>query len=276
MRTLNLTMAVIVMVTAAATASAAPTLTSSGYAQNFNSMGTGTSYPDGWSGRSISGGHNDFTPADDPSSTGILPSASTTMSDGSSASITAGTPGTQKGANAYNWAVGGSSSERSLGTSPSGNAGTILQLQMVNGTGAPINMIDIAYDIRVFSTTTNNNNYTNPPYTGKEELPGYWLFYSLDGSHYTNISDLNGDGHTWANAVGTVNESVSDYVLSSAWASGATITFRWFDDNAQGPSPDQLIGLDNLSISAAPEPATLSLLALGGGLALLRRRNKKA
>ncbi|MCY2926188.1 MAG: PEP-CTERM sorting domain-containing protein [Planctomycetota bacterium] len=52
------------------------------------------------------------------------------------------------------------------------------------------------------------------------------------------------------------------------------LSFRFFDDNAQGPSPDQNIGLDNLviqSVQNVPEPASMSLLALGA-LALLKRK----
>jgi hypothetical protein len=52
----------------------------------------------------------------------------------------------------------------------------------------------------------------------------------------------------------------------------------WFVANGYtgGPLPygiaDESWGLDNVVVSATPEPATLSLLALGGLLALRRRR----
>jgi hypothetical protein len=47
--------------------------------------------------------------------------------------------------------------------------------------------------------------------------------------------------------------------------------FRWFDDNAATPFPDTMNAIDNVLI--VPEPATLSLLALGA-LALGFRRRK--
>jgi hypothetical protein len=262
------------LASAASSAWATPTMSVSGYSQNFNGMGTGTTLPDGWSVRSISGGHDTFTPTDDPvrGSSPTVPTGAAILG-GSSVATTAATPGTQRAATGFNWAVGGSTTERSLGTSPTGVAGMVLELRLINGTGAALTSLDIDYDVRTFSTTTNNNNYSNAPYTGKEELPGYWLFYSLDnGATYTNLSSLNADGKTWANSAGTVHESVTDYALNGTWAPGSEIRFRWFDDNAQGPSPDQLIGLDNLTLT--PEPATLSLLGLGG-LALLRRRRNK-
>jgi hypothetical protein len=274
MKSMKLTLAALVLAAGAVSASATPSMSVSGYSQDFNAMGTGTTFLDGWSATSIAGSHDDFRPADDP-----LPSVSTTslptgsaINGGTAVTMVAATPAAQKTANAYNWAVGGSTTERSLGTTPTGNKAMTLQLILNNGTGAAVNSLNIGYDVRVFSTTTNNNNYSSGPYVGIEELPGYWLFYSLDGgATYTNVSQLNADGKTWANVVGTVHEAASNVALAGTWAAGAPIYLRWVDDNAQGPSPDQLIGLDNLSISATPEPATLSLLAVGG-VALLRRR----
>ena len=87
----------------------------------------------------------------------------------------------------------------------------VLQAIVTNNTGTAITDLNIDYDVRVFSTTTNNNNYTANNYVGIEELPGYWLFYSLDGgATYTNVAALNANGHTWANAIGTVHESMAD------------------------------------------------------------------
>ncbi len=240
------------------------------YSQNFDSMGTGTTAPSGWFVYSIAGSHDQFTPPDDTTNTGVLPTGPA-ISGGSLSSplvvATAGTSTSQKGTQGYNWAVNGSTTNRSLGTSPSGVAGMVLQAVIPNNTGAAITSLNIDYDTLVQSVTTDNNNYTANNYVGIEELPGYWLFYSLDnGATYTNISSLNGNGHTWANAIGTVHESASNYSLGGTWNAGANLYLRWFDDNAQGPSPDQKIGLDNLVITTStstPEPGSLVLLGIG-------------
>ncbi len=250
------------------------------YSQDFNGMGIGTTAPSGWSVYYISGSHDQFKPPDDPSGTGAPPTGGDIKGGTLNATLRAETPDTtttQKSNQGYNWAIGGSSTERSLGTSPTGIAGMVLQLTLTNNTGAAITDLAVDYDIRVLGTTTNNNNYNNPPYVGIEELPGYWLFYSLDGgATYTNVGALNPDGHTWANALGTVHESLADLTLSGAWNPGAGLNLRWFDDNAQGPSPDQRLGLDNLIVATAsvPEPATMGLLLLGGIGFILRRRRK--
>ncbi len=246
------------------------------YTQNFDGMGTGTTAPTGWSVYSIAGSHDQFKPADDPSGTGGLPTSAAISGGTANATLlaaTADTSTTQKSAQGYNWGVGGSTTNRSLGTSPTGIAAMVLQLSLTNNSGAAITDLSISYDVLVQSVTTNNNNITTNNYVGIEELPGYWLWYSLDGgANYTNVASLNGNGHTWANAIGTVNEAIADLTLSSPWNDGASIRFRWVDDNAQGPSPDQRLGLENVSIQAVPEPASLAVLTLGAVALMARRR----
>lgn len=271
MKTLARSLFVLILLACGSLASAA--IFTGNYSQDFNSMGTGTAAPAGWSVYSIAGSHDQFKPADDLVGTGALPTGNDIKGGTLQSTLkaeTADTTTSQKASQAYNWAIGGSSTERALGSSPTGVAGMILQLVLTNNSGAAINHLGFDYDILVLSTTTNNNSYNNPPYVGKEELPGYELFYSLDGgATYTNVTALNPDGHTWANTIGTVHMSLADLTLGGTWNNGADLYLRWFDDNAQGPSPDQKIGLDNLTV--VPEPASLSLLVIGG-LAMLRRR----
>ena len=142
------------------------------YSQNFDSMGTGTTAPSGWFVYSIAGSHDQFTPPDDTTNTGVLPTGPA-ISGGSLSSplvvATAGTSTSQKGTQGYNWAVNGSTTNRSLGTSPSGVAGMVLQAVIPNNTGAAITSLNIDYDTLVQSVTTDNNNYTANNYVGIEE-----------------------------------------------------------------------------------------------------------
>jgi hypothetical protein len=182
----------------------------------------------------------------------------------------------------FNFATTASSTDRSLGTSPSGNAMTLLQLSLTNTTGSSINDLFFGYDIRRFTTTTDSNGYTASPFVNVEEFPGYSLWYSLDnGTTWKNVTSLNPslDGSTGPavpNSVGVTTVSPTDVTLASAWTAGSTLLVRWGDDNAQSPSPDQLLGLDNVTITAIPEPTSvLAGLGLVGFLAArhFRRRS---
>jgi hypothetical protein len=257
------------------------------YTQNFDSMGTsGTTAPAGWSEYSLPGSHDNFRFAGSlPTiTTTVLPSDSPTLINnvGSGAAVlnptlTAAVPSNQRSAGGFNFGLSGSPSDRALGTSPTGVAGCELQLSLINNTGADLSALSISYDIRRFSTTTANNSGYTGPNVGLEELPGYWLFFSLDnGSNWINVSTLNPTktgptGVIVPNTVGVTNVPDTGFDLGGGtWTNGGTILFRWFDDNAQSPSPDQLYGLDNVVLST-PEPAGLAFMVVGG-LILRRRR----
>ena len=68
--------------------------------------------------------------------------------------------------------------------------------------------------------------------------------------------------------------------LGAPVAAGGTVYLRWVDDNGAPTSPDQILGLNNVSISAliapVPEPASLALMLGGMGLlgSLMTRRRR--
>ncbi len=259
------------------------------YSQNFDSMVTGTAAPVGWSEFSLSGSHDDFRMAGSTAAitTTVLPSdgvsfirngpaGTSTLTN--NATLVVGTPTNQRNAAGFNFGLAASPTDRALGTSPTGVSACELQLSLVNTDPNSLNAITISYDIRRFSTTAVNNSGYIGADVGLEELPGYWLFYSQDGgTTWTNVSALNptkaGPGGVIVpNSVGVTNVPSTSFNLGSAWAPGSTILLRWFDDNAQSPSPDQLIGLDNVSITAVPGPGALACIGFGFLTTFRRRR----
>jgi hypothetical protein len=246
------------------------------YTQNFSSMGTGTIAPTGWSVYSEAGTHATFAPAG-TSTVGVAPNftAGTLTAE---ATLVAGTPTTQKSVTGYNFAnslatVGNGEGSRSLGTSPSGNAATILELSLTNNTGSAINTLALGYDIDRFTTTVDNNGVSSSyPNYGVEEYPGYQLFYNLTGnsSDWINVASLNptidagaGGNVSVPNSIGITVVSPTTIQLSNAWGVGSTLELAWLDDNAESPSPDQLLGLNNVSITTVPEPSSMALLSVG-------------
>ena len=52
------------------------------------------------------------------------------------------------------------------------------------------------------------------------------------------------------NTVGVTNVPTTAFNLSSPWNVGSNLLLRWVDDNGDAPSPDQILGLNNVSIMA--------------------------
>lgn len=271
-------------------------LSAAGYTQNFSSMGaTGTTAPTGWSVVSEAGSHYTFSP-----------NVANEYTDGNAAqneNFTAGaltTESTLSTSASYDGAEGinfsntlattqNGEGSQSLGSNPSGTAGTILELSLTNNTGSAISSINLSYDIDRFTAITNTRDipsgYAN---TGVEEFPGYHLFYNLTPSNNATWVDVTALDPTvnMGTVAGAVN--VPDTVgitvvptttvsLGGSVANGSTFALAWFDDNAISPSPDQAIGLNNVVVSAAavPEPSSiaLGLVAMSLAAVMIRRRS---
>lgn len=143
----------------------------------------------------------------------------------------------------------------------------------------------MSYDIVIF-----HNGFETGSAPFQEEIPGYQLFYAIGSTSSTwyNADSLNpvrtADGTHPVVPVGNVGDPSSlDVViqnallnLSTQWGVGQNLYLRWVDDNANTLSPDQVIGINDVTVSAVPIPAAAWLLGTGlVGLVALRRRMKK-
>lgn len=248
--------------TLAAFASAhAADLTSTGYAQDFDGMGaTGTAAPADWrllvgpSGTSNSTWTN---------ATGITPAGVAAMV-ASTGTLTAVTTPSGTNNNGFNAAASaGGTADRVIATSPTTVSGAAIELSLTNATGASFDALTIGYDTVRFTSVSAAN-----------ELPGYALFFSLGNNVWTHVAALNPTLATVPNTVGVTTVAPTTFSLGASVAAGDTVLLRWIDDNATQTSPDQIIGLNNVTVAAVPEPETLALTLAGLGLvgAAARRR----
>jgi hypothetical protein len=245
----------------------AASLTNSGYTETFDELGTGTSLApaSGWAVEYLSGSNTTWT-----NSTGIPGNGTNSVASMIAGSSTllgpettaASLSGLKNTSSAYNVSASianssASSTDVALATSPTVDAGIALQLTITNNTGSALSNFGISYDIDRFTVASAAN-----------ELPGYQLFYSTDGSTWTNVGALNPTLTNVPNTVGVTN--VSGVVnLYNSVANGSNLELRWVDDDASQSSPDQMIGLNNVDITPVPLPASLPLLVCALGAVTL-------
>lgn len=231
-----------------------------GYAENFNSMGTsGTVAPTGWRHFVTSfGANNTWTTSIAASGANSVATDPVTRAATTLTAITTPTANNNAGYNAA--ASAGTPADRVLATAPTTVAGAMLQLQINNNSGADLAAgfaLTIAFNTVRFNSTSSAN-----------QLPGFRLFVSNNaGTTWTNVGP-NPTIATVPNSVGVTSSSLT-YNLASNWVQGTSLYFRWVDDNAQETSPDPIIGLNNVSIVPTPGAAFLFVAA---GLVGVRRR----
>lgn len=258
-----------------------------GYSENFDSMGAaGTAPPSGWQVYSIAGASNTWINSTGSNSTpavGAIPNGAAVAGGTASAGLVVNDNPTVNQVNGFN-ALGasGAAGDRGIATAPTGNAGSVIELLLTNGTAGPLSSLVVSYDLRRYQAGADNATRTPGAGIpeGSDELPGYWLFYSLDnGATYTAVNSLIpvGAGPSTQpivpNTVGVTNVSNAAFGLSSSWNVGSNLLLRWVDDNAIDPSPDEIIGIDNVRVVPEPSSALLAIIASLAAGGIIRRRS---
>jgi len=221
--------------------------------ENFDGMAAGTTPPSGWSVLNQASG----SPNDKTLWTASNPIVQTGVTMNTVTPLTPNDSPTGNNNNGYN-ALGASglTGDRCIATAPTGIASVAIQSPaLLNTSGGAVSSFNISYDIKRFTAGS----------AGADELPGYWLFYSLDNTNWTNVSALNPTLSNVPNSVGLTNIPSTSVSLSAPWAILSPLYLRWVDDNGIPSSPDQIIGLDNVHLTAesVPEPTTISLALAG-------------
>ncbi|MEI6078921.1 MAG: Ig-like domain-containing protein, partial [Verrucomicrobiota bacterium] len=218
------------------------------YAENFDLDLTNntTTMPAGFQALGLAGDHFTFTNGIPITSNAI---AAATAGVSSLTLWNAGNAAARAGSTLFNIGCWDSLNDRALGTDPTGNGGTVIQLALKNNTGNPLNGVVLSYTERCLTNgSTSNGSYTDDG-TERLELPGYSFFYSLTGdTQPTNWFRVDALAQTnWVQGTSSDSGPVTITFPTPLPANGV-MYFRWADDNCVASSPDQMFAIDNISV----------------------------
>ncbi len=149
---------------------------------------------------------------------------------------------------------------RTLGIQPGGSdwAPGTLTLRMTNQTGSTITQLDIAYEVWV-----NNDQ-------GRSSSLNF--SFSADNSAYTAVGALDLTSTVAADALGFQLNNRSTSLTGLSIADGAQYYIRWSGADVGGSGSRDEFALDDISITAVPEPTTFALLGIAAAVLIRRRR----
>ena len=172
--------------------------------------------------------------------------------------------GSYSDANSWRALQNGSSNDYSLGLKNSGTARFVLRLQ--NNTLSALDTWSISYDVEQYSQGASATTFT---FDYGLSPTGTWITTGLiGGAAVTATTGAVGSGVN----LGTVLSTNRTATISSSIAAGAEIFLRWNYNHGSGTSPH--MGIDNIVVSAVPEPTTWALIGIGSAFALWRTRRR--
>ncbi|TWU25817.1 hypothetical protein [Bythopirellula polymerisocia] len=150
--------------------------------------------------------------------------------------------------------VFGDTSERAFGSKSPTSGTDFLNWSFINSTGVDISTFAVTWDVEQYSqntrsTTVDFNYNSNGGGFTQSGVVGTTLTSAITGTE-SNLS-----------SVSTTSRSVI-VNLSTPLASGQSILFGWGIANGAGSGSNAHIGVDNLTVTAVPEPSAF----LFGGL----------
>jgi hypothetical protein len=149
-----------------------------------------------------------------------------------------------------------------LGVQPGGSDFTLgsMILEIENATGTDVTL-DLSYDIFYLNNEARGNSFN--------------FAYSSNFSDFTSIGALDFTSPAASDELGwqSVSRSTS---ISATISAGSTFWIAWSGDDVSGSGSRDEFALDNISISAVPEPSTYALLAGLGMIGFVAYRRRKA
>ncbi len=213
------------------------------YTNDFNSLGTaGTAMPAGFRTLVLPGNNATYGAASPISAAAIGGAAAS-----SSQALTvwnAGGAVASSSTNLFNCGSFGKINDRALGTDPTGIGAMVIELALTNSTGTNLPGIIFSYTLKCMTNGTGGSGNESA------ELPGYSFFYSLTGgataAEWTKVTALCNGNYIQ----GTIsNTPAAAITFSIPLTNNGLMYFRWADDNCQATSPDQMLAIDNISIT---------------------------
>ncbi|MCW5943341.1 MAG: PEP-CTERM sorting domain-containing protein [Fimbriimonadaceae bacterium] len=194
--------------------------------------------------------------------------------------------GTSNTGAVYSFGTTGSS-ERTLGSIASGSVEhTVFGARFTNNTGSTITAFNLDYvgeqwrdgnnvtlhslmfSYKVGGTTIGDDTQAGAGTLGYGADPTFTRVASLDFTGPIGTTTARAlDGNLVENQVG-----VSGSVTGISWGAGQDLWIRWVDLNDVGN--DHGLGVDNVNLSAVPEPTSMAALAVGALGMLVRRRRR--
>ncbi len=172
--------------------------------------------------------------------------------------------GTYDSANSWRALQNASTTDLALGMKNSGTGRFVLRLQ--NNTSQALDSWSISYNVEQFSRGASASTITFD--YGLISATGSFITTGLTGG--SAVTATTGTDGNLASVLSTGRTAT----IATSIAAGSEIYLRWTYNHASGTSPH--LGVDDIVVSAVPEPKTWVMIGIGSAFMLwnLRRRRE--